>query len=130
MAFVRSKNVNGRRYYQLVENYREGGKHRQRVLAHLGKHPTLKDAINDIVARADALTEAAGRDRERARQLAASYGRRHPENLDQHGRPPWSHTHYWGCVRRADKAYREAARLEERYWLLRELYGNEQAFGA
>ena len=38
----------GRRdtYYQLVESYREGGKVRQRVLAHLGSDPTLDEAID------------------------------------------------------------------------------------
>jgi|SRR5215210_2893854 len=45
MAFVRSKRVGGQKYYQLVRNYREGGKHRQEVLYHLGKHRSLDEAI-------------------------------------------------------------------------------------
>ena len=129
MAFVRSKTVNGRRYYQLVENYREDGKHRQRVLVHLGKHATLKDAINDVAARVDALTEAAMRDRERAAHLAASYGRRHPETLDQHGHPPWGHTRYWGCVRRMAKAAREVDKLKERYLMLWKFYEEPKEAG-
>ncbi len=36
MAFIRTKRVNGKGYAQVVENYREGGKVRQRVLLHLG----------------------------------------------------------------------------------------------
>ncbi len=32
-------------YHQLVEGYREGGKVKIRVLAHLGKHPTPQEAI-------------------------------------------------------------------------------------
>jgi hypothetical protein len=45
MAYVRKKRVGGREYYQLVEGYRENGKVRQRVLAHLGKRETPEAAI-------------------------------------------------------------------------------------
>lgn len=45
VAFVRTKSVDGNKYYQLVRNYREGGKHRQEVLYHLGKHRSLEAAI-------------------------------------------------------------------------------------
>src|ERR671939_77379 len=45
MSFIRKKRVGEREYYQLVENHRENGAHRQRVLAHLGKHATVEDAI-------------------------------------------------------------------------------------
>jgi hypothetical protein len=48
MAFVRKRRVQGKEYYQLVENYRENGKHRQRVLVHLGKHPTLESMIKQV----------------------------------------------------------------------------------
>lgn len=47
MAFVRSKVVEGRTYYQLVHNYRAAGKHCQKVLCHLGKHSALDPAIED-----------------------------------------------------------------------------------
>ena len=47
MAFVRSKVVEGRTYYQLVHNYREAGKHRQKVLCHLGRHSSLELAIEE-----------------------------------------------------------------------------------
>jgi len=43
--FVRTKKVGEHRYYQLVENFRENGKHRQRVIAHLGHHDTVEDAL-------------------------------------------------------------------------------------
>ena len=46
MAFVRGKVVDGNKYYQIVHNYRENGKHRQKVIHHLGKHPTLNSAID------------------------------------------------------------------------------------
>jgi hypothetical protein len=46
--FVRTKKVGEKRYNQLVENYREDGRHRQRVVAHLGHHDTVEGAIEDL----------------------------------------------------------------------------------
>jgi hypothetical protein len=46
VAFVRTKRVGEHEYRQLVENYRENGHHRQRVLAHLGHHDTLERVMN------------------------------------------------------------------------------------
>jgi hypothetical protein len=45
VAFVRTKRVGDHEYRQLVENYRENGHHRQRVLAHLGQYGTVEEAI-------------------------------------------------------------------------------------
>ncbi len=56
MAFVRSKKVDGHAYYQLVKNERVVGKHKQRVLMHLGRHETVEAAI-------EAWTKRAGIDR-------------------------------------------------------------------
>jgi len=53
MAFVRKKRVAGGEYHQLVENYREGGKVRQRMLVHLGAIPTVEEALRVWPARAD-----------------------------------------------------------------------------
>ncbi len=47
MAFVRKKKMRGKEYLQAVENRREGGKVRQRVLLHIGRaddYPTLEIA--------------------------------------------------------------------------------------
>lgn len=44
MAYVREKRVREWVYYQLVEGRRENGRVRQRVLLHLGKHPTVYEA--------------------------------------------------------------------------------------
>src|SRR5215217_5264302 len=38
--------VKGCKYYQLVRNYRENGKHRQQVRCHLGQHESLDAAID------------------------------------------------------------------------------------
>jgi hypothetical protein len=46
MAFVRHKTVKGKKYYQYVRNYREGGKHKQEVLCHLGPHESLAEAVD------------------------------------------------------------------------------------
>jgi hypothetical protein len=47
MVFVRAKNVGGKKYYQLVENYRPEGSNtpRQRVLIHLGHYDTTEAAL-------------------------------------------------------------------------------------
>jgi hypothetical protein len=44
VAYVRKKKVGKYEYYQLVEGYRENGKVRQRVLAHLGRDSTVEGA--------------------------------------------------------------------------------------
>jgi hypothetical protein len=48
VVFVRKKRVHDNEYYQLVENYRKDGHHRQRVVAHLGKHDTVQGAIDGL----------------------------------------------------------------------------------
>src|ERR671932_2132742 len=58
MSFIRKKRVGEREYYQLVENRRENGAHRQRVLAHLGKHATVEDAIAALREGLEALDES------------------------------------------------------------------------
>lgn len=47
MAFVRYKIVQGKRYYQVVCNYRQDGKHKQEVLCHLGEYRDLQTAIEE-----------------------------------------------------------------------------------
>jgi hypothetical protein len=46
MAFVRAKQLRGKTYYALVENHREGGKVRQKVLASLGDSGDLLAALD------------------------------------------------------------------------------------
>ena len=57
MAFVRTKDVYGHKYYQLVESYREDGKVRQRVLAHLGESASLEEATETTAAEIATLRE-------------------------------------------------------------------------
>ncbi len=65
MAYVRAKRQGERVYYQLVESYRDGGKVRQRVIAHLGPWPEIDQAIDGLRDRAAAWREHAERTRRR-----------------------------------------------------------------
>jgi hypothetical protein len=47
MTYVRKKKVKRYEYYQLVENHRVDGKPRQRMIMHLGKEPTVDDALEN-----------------------------------------------------------------------------------
>ena len=69
MAFVRYKEVNGKRYYQLVRNYRERGKHRQEVLCHLGVHDSLEKAIEHETRKEAAQRNEVAALRKRAKQI-------------------------------------------------------------
>ena len=85
MPFVRYKMVKGRRYYQLVRNYRENGKHRQQMLCHLGQHKSLDEAIDhEQRAIATHLREAASQEKEAASTKAylfEFYGDRFTDKL-------------------------------------------------
>jgi hypothetical protein len=52
VVFIRAKRVGGNTYYQLVKNERVDGKHRQRVLIHLGHHATVGAAMDDWAKQA------------------------------------------------------------------------------
>lgn len=85
VAFVRYKTVKGRRYYQLVRNYRENGKHRQQVLCHLGQHESLEAAIDHERSTVLDLLEAATSQEEEAASTKAYllefYGARFADGL-------------------------------------------------
>jgi hypothetical protein len=46
--YIRTKVAKGQTYYQLVEGRREGGKVRQRIVAALGRSPTIEGSIADL----------------------------------------------------------------------------------
>jgi hypothetical protein len=58
-AFVRKKRSRGGEYYQLVESHRVEGKPRQKVLVHLGRHPTVDDALREWPKEIESLREFA-----------------------------------------------------------------------
>ena len=43
--YIRFKTINGKRYYQVVESFRDGYRTRQRSLVSMGRNPIPKDAI-------------------------------------------------------------------------------------
>src|SRR5215475_10940294 len=53
MAFVRTKKINGKDYYYLVENRRVDGKIKQKTIASLGEHSTIESAIDALQKEAD-----------------------------------------------------------------------------
>jgi len=64
MAYVRAKKTDGREYYQLVESRRVEGQPRQRVLVHLGKHPTVDEALREWPKEIRFLRGRAAKERE------------------------------------------------------------------
>jgi hypothetical protein len=78
MAFIRQKTVDGRRYYQVVRNYREEGQHKQEILCHLGPHSSLDEVIDEVSKEAKHDEEKAAEYREQSqeakKQLLDTYG--------------------------------------------------------
>jgi hypothetical protein len=64
VAYVRRKRVGGRQYYQLVESCRIEGKPRQKVLVHLGVHPTVGEALREWPKEIRSLRDRAAKERE------------------------------------------------------------------
>ena len=64
MAYVRTKRVGDREYYQLVESHRVGGQPRQKVLVHLGTHPTVDEALREWPKEIRSLRDRAKKERE------------------------------------------------------------------
>jgi DNA-binding XRE family transcriptional regulator len=74
MVFIRRKKMNGKNgkhYYQLVRNDRVAGKHRQKVLCHLGVNDSIDAAIADTKRQVDHLEEAAASREEEAHRKEA-----------------------------------------------------------
>jgi hypothetical protein len=87
MVFVRRKKMHGKHYYQLVRNYREAGKHRQKVLCHLGVHDSIEAAIADTQRQVDHYEKEAASREEKAHRIEADlkepYGNEY-EIIDEH----------------------------------------------
>jgi hypothetical protein len=143
VAYVRKKKSKGKEYYQLVEGYREDGRVKQRVLAHLGDIPTVEGALRDWPERIDAFRKAAEENRREVEFVAKRLGnepvrrKARPHTyatarklMDEFeiGTPEWRSAfdtdvrrHYWQHIDYAERLEREAAALEERLTKLREL---------
>ncbi len=64
VAYVRKKRVRHYEYYQVVESRRVDGEPRQKVLVHLGGHPTVDEALNKWPREIQRLRRHAQKDRE------------------------------------------------------------------
>jgi hypothetical protein len=145
MAYVRRKKVGNHEYYQIVRGYRENGKVKQRVVAHLGPHKTPEAAIAYWQGRVDWYREHA-----RNLQHAAQYireghasspyygGRRQKRLVPRHGTPldstcpvggryaPRGWFYSKGMADEVEEEAREylakAAQWEERIARLRDVY--------
>jgi len=73
MAYVRKKKARGKTVYQLVEGYREDGKVKQHVLAHLGENPTVEDALREWAERISAFRKAAEENRREVEFVAKRF---------------------------------------------------------
>lgn len=116
MAFIRAKKGKKGTYYQLVENYREDGRVRQRVLCHLGRNPTLEAAIEERERYLAWAQRGEQRCREEAR-LPRHY-QEHPDQMPARGSSGrrWVQS-YWRRLEEAEHyahmAQRHATKLKE-----------------
>ena len=111
VSFIRTKEVVNKetgktyRYHQLVENHRKEGCSQQRVVAHLGKNPTIEDAVAELRKRLRELEAERDEHREEAdrhasvivgkysAQLKKYHGGRIPTRNEDHGLAwpkPWA----------------------------------------
>lgn len=102
MAYVRKKTVKGWNYYQVVESRRIDGKPRQRVLLHLGQHPTVDHALQGWPKEIKTLRALAREERRKVAQEQASAA-------------------YRRALKRAASAEKRAHDLERNLRKLREL---------
>jgi hypothetical protein len=105
-AYVRKKGVGRYEYYQLVENRRVEGKPRQKVLVHLGRHPTVESALTEWPREIKRLRLFAQGKQEEAERLSEG---------------PAVMTRRRTALESAEKAERRAASLEVNLKKLREL---------
>ena len=101
MAYVRTKMIKGWSYYQLVESRRVDGEPRQKVLVHLGRHPSVDAALEEWPEEIRRLRRRATRERRNASYLQGSRAR--------------------AATARADAAERRASELRNSLRKLREL---------
>src|SRR5829696_3983289 len=82
MVFVRRKKMHGKHYYQLVRNDRVAGKHRQKVLCHLGVHDSIEAAIADTQRQVDHYEKEAASKEEEAHRIEAELKKRYGDDAE------------------------------------------------
>ena len=102
MGFVRIKEVVNKEtgktyhYHQMVENHWKDGRSQQRVVAHLGEHPTVEDAIAELRKRLGELEAKRDEQREEADRYASAISRKYSAQLKKFhgGRIPTRNEHH------------------------------------
>jgi hypothetical protein len=82
MVFIRRKKMHGKHYYQLVRNYRQGGRHRQEVLCHLGVHDSVEGAIHATKQRMAYYRELVSSCQKEAARLKAQWQDAHGDEAE------------------------------------------------
>jgi hypothetical protein len=108
MAYVRKKKVKGEEYYQLVQSRRVNGNPRQRVLLHLGRHPTVDAALKEWPREIKRLRRLADKKRRDAQAFGAP--------VDSDKQPSW----YRNVLKQADNLSKQAEDLEAKHRRLRD----------
>ena len=108
MAYVRKKKVKGGEYYQLVQSRRVNGNPRQRVLLHLGRHPTVDAALKEWPSEIKGLRGWADKKRRAIQAFRAP--------VDSDKQPLW----YRNLIKQAANLSKQAEELEAKHRRLRE----------
>ena len=108
MAYVRKKRLKSGEYYQLVQSRRVNGNPRQRVLLHLGRHPTVDAALKEWPREIKRLRRLADKKRRDAQAFGAP--------VDSDEQPRW----YRNILKQADDLSKQVEDLEEKHRRLRE----------
>ena len=108
MAYVRKKKVKGVEYYQLVQSHRVNGNPRQKVLLHLGRHPTVDAALKEWPREIKRFRRLADKKRRDAQTYAAP--------VDSGEQPRW----YRDMLKQSDSLFKQAEDLEAKHRRLRE----------
>ncbi len=96
MSFIRTREAVDKetgkvhRQHQLVENHWKDGRSQQRVVAHLGKNPTVEDAVAKLRKRLQELEVKRDQHREEANRHASAIARKYSAQLRKYhgGRIP------------------------------------------
>ena len=147
MTYVRKKRTGEREYYQLVMGRRENGLVRQKVIVHLGKHPTAADAAEAWRSELDRISAIAAKNESEEKMLAEHLLQTYPDILESkyegdipaattYWEHPW-HGHSEKCPMKfltphiasfANRAERDAYEAEYKAQLDERKYDGEDIF--
>jgi hypothetical protein len=99
-------------YYYLVENYRENGRVRQRIIAYLGKYPTVEEALAGLPGEIEWLQKSLVRDYQRRDRCKADY-----EKESARFSEPFVFNEKWGISHdRQERLHWESRQPQGRTW--------------